>query len=75
MFETRVVRPIEFNYSARLGSKKGIFSIFFNIKVCCVLLIESPHVNTQYSIFNIKKENHLNYPKFAAMRFFQGPQE
>ena len=24
----------------------------------------------QYSIFNIKKENHPNYPKSAAMGFF-----
>ena len=38
-----------------------IFSIFFNMKVCCVFLLESPHrgdsnENTQYTIFNIKKE-------------------
>ena len=37
-----------------------IFSIFFNIKVCCVFSLESPHGgdsngNTQYTIFNIKK--------------------
>ena len=41
---------------------KDIFSIFFNIEVCCVLSLESPHrgdsnENTQYTIFNIKKEN------------------
>ena len=40
---------------------------------------ESPHRGdsnefTQYTIFNIKKENHLNYPKSAAMGFFSnGP--
>ena len=40
-----------------------IFSIFFNMKVCCVFSLESPHRGdsneyTQYTIFNIEKENH-----------------
>ena len=35
----------------------------------CVL-IRIASLNT---IFNIKKKITLNYPKFAAMRFFQGP--
>ena len=30
---------------------------------------------TQYSIFNIKMKITLNYPKYAAMGFFQGSQE
>ena len=30
---------------------------------------------TQYIIFNIKKKIILNYPKSAAMGFFQGTQE
>ena len=35
--------------------------IFFNMKVCCVFSLESPHGGdsneyTQYTIFNIKKE-------------------
>ena len=39
-----------------------IFLIFFNMKVCCVFLLESPHrgdsnENTQHTIFNRKKEN------------------
>ena len=39
-----------------------IFSIFFNLKVCCVFSLESPHrgdsyVYTQYTIFILKKEN------------------
>ena len=39
-----------------------IFSIFSNIKVCCVFSLESPHRGdsneyTQYTIFSIKKEN------------------
>ena len=38
-----------------------IFSIFLNMKVYCVLLLESPHM---------KKKNTLNYPKSAAMGFF-----
>ena len=38
-----------------------IFSILFNMKVCCVY--------TQYTIFNIKKKITLNYPKSAAMGF------
>ena len=37
-----------------------IFSIFFNMKVCCVFSLESPYRGdsneyTQYTIFNIKK--------------------
>ena len=40
-----------------------IFSIFFNVMVYCVFSLESPHRGdsnefTQYTIFNIKKENH-----------------
>ena len=51
-----------------------IFSIFFNVKVCCVFSLESPHRGdsneyTQYTIFNIKKKITLNYPKSAAMGF------
>ena len=42
--------------------------------------LELPHRGdsyeyTQYTIFNIKKKITLNYPKSAAMRFFQGTQE
>ena len=37
----------------------NIFSIYFNIKVCCEFSLESPHGGdsneyTQYTIFNIK---------------------
>ena len=51
-----------------------IFLIFFNMKVCCVFSLESPHRGesngyTQYTIFNIKKKITLNYPKSAAMGF------
>ena len=51
-----------------------IFSILFNLKVCCVFSLESPHQGdsneyTQYTIFNIKKKITQNYPKSAAMGF------
>ena len=40
-----------------------IFSIFCNIKVCCVFSLESPHRGdsneyTQYTIFNLERETH-----------------
>ena len=52
-----------------------IFLIFFNMKVCCVFSLESPHRGdsnefTQYTIFSMNKINTLNYPKSAAMGFF-----
>ena len=42
--------------------------------------IESPHRGdsdeyTQYTIFNMKKKNNLNYPKSAARDCFQGTLE
>ena len=46
--------------------------IFFNMKVCCVFSLESPHrghskENTQYTILN--KKITLNYPESSAMAF------
>ena len=55
-----------------------IFSIFFNMKVCCVFSLESPHRGdsneyTQYTIFNIKKINHPKLSKICSYGFlFQG---
>ena len=51
--------PMRVDYSARSGGIIRIFSIFFNMKVCCVFSLESPHRGdsneyTQYTIFNIK---------------------
>ena len=51
-----------------------IFSILFNMKVCCVFSLESPQRGdsneyTQYTIFNMKKKITLNYSKSAAMGF------
>ena len=69
------------NRSTRTEGKVEIsFSVFFNMKVYCVFLLESPHrgdpdENTNYTVFNIKKKITLNYPKSAAMGFFPGTQE
>ena len=43
--------------------------------VCYVFSLKLPHRGnsneyTQYTIFNTKKENYLNYPKSTAMGFF-----
>ena len=50
------------------------FSIFFNMEVCCVFSLESPHQGDsnkyiQYTNFNIKKKIIQNYPRSAAMGF------
>ena len=82
MFGTGVVRANEC-YSLRQvrWHNRVIIIIFFfyflNMKVCCVFSLESPDQGdsneyTQYTVFNIKKKITLNYPKFAAMGFFQG---
>ena len=58
-----------------------IISIFFNMKVCCVFSLESPHRGdsneyTQYTIFNVKKENHRKLSQICSYGFlFQGTQE
>ena len=57
------------------GYNRDIFSVFFNMKVLCVFSLESPHQGdsnefTQYTIFNIKKNITLNYPRSAAVRSF-----
>ena len=67
--------------SARSGCIIGIyFRFFLNMKVCCVFSLESPHRGdskkyTQYTIFNIKKKITINYPKSAAVGFFQRAEE
>ena len=72
---------MRFDYSARSGGLQGIFFfIFFNIKVYFVFSLESPHRGdsnefTQYTIFNMNEKDTINYPKPAAMGFFQGTQE
>ena len=46
-----------------------IFSIFFNMKVCCVFSIKSPHQGDsneyiKHTIFNINMKNH---PKLSQI--------
>ena len=59
----------------------AIFSIFFNMKVCCVFSLESPHRGdsnefTPYTTFNIKKENHPKLSLICSYGFLcQGTQE
>ena len=54
---------------------KDIFSVFSNMKVCCVCSFESLHRGdsneyTQHTILNTKKEKiTLNYPKSATVDF------
>ena len=81
MFGTGVVRANEcYSLHQVRRHNRGIFSIFFNIKVCCVFSIESPHRGdsneyTKYTIVNIKKIN-LNYiPSLHLWIFFEGTQE
>ena len=62
----------------------NIFLSFFNMKVCRVFSLESPHRGdsneyTQHTSFNIK-EHHPKYPKYsnvctAVMVFLLGTQE
>ena len=59
---------------------KGILSIFFNMRVCCVFSLESPHRGdsneyTQHTIFNIINKITLNCPESAPIGFFLGTQE
>ena len=56
-------------------SKCGYLEIFFYKKVYCVFSLESPHRGdsneyTQYTIFDMKKKNTINYLKSAAMGIF-----
>ena len=76
LFETRVVRAnMYYSLHQVMRHIRNIFSIFFNMKLCCVLSLESPHRGDsseykQYTIFNIKKKITLNYTKSAALGFF-----
>ena len=49
---------------------RDIFSIFFNMKICCVLSLESPQRGysnkyTHYTISEYKKENHPKLSKIC----------
>ena len=52
-----------------------IVSIFFNMKVYCVFSLESPHRGdsieyTQYTIFNMKKEEHHTLSQICSYGIF-----
>ena len=68
MFETGVECQVR-------GQNRDIISIFFDMKVYRVFLLESPRGDsnkyTQYTIFNIKRK----LSKTAAMGYFLGTQE
>ena len=65
-------------HCARLGGIIGIFfSVFFNMKVCCVISLESPHIGdfneyTQYTIFNIKRKSPLIISNLQLWDFSNG---
>ena len=75
VFETGVVRANKCYSLRQVGRhNRDMFSIFFNMKVCCVFSLELPYRGdsneyTLYTIF-LKKNIILNCPKSAAMRFF-----
>ena len=81
MFEAGVIRANECYSLRQVGRhNRAVFSIFFNMQVCCVFTLESSYRgdsndDTQYTIFNIKKKIALYYPKSAVTGFFQGTQE
>ena len=61
--------------SAMSGGIIRISSNLYNMKVCCVFLLESHHSGdsnkyTQNTVFNINKKITLKYPKSAAKEFF-----
>ena len=65
--------------STRSGGIIRISLIFYNIKVCCVFSLESPHWGesneyTQYTVFKIKKKKktHLIIPNLQPRDFFLG---
>ena len=58
-----------------------IFLIFFNMKVCCMFSLESPHRGdsneyTHNTIFNKQKGNHPKLSQICSYAFlYQGTQE
>ena len=49
-----------------------IFSIFFNIKVCCVFSLKSPHRgdSNEYTQYTIKKDNHPKLSQICSHGIF-----
>ena len=68
--------------SVNHNARSGTFSIFFNMKICCVFSLESPHRDrmsdsyeyTQHTSFNTYKKKSLNYCRSTAIGFFLGTQ-
>ena len=64
------------NYSARSECTTRImFSIFFNMKVCCVFPLElhyrgDSNEYTQYTIFNLNEENHPKLSQICSQGIF-----
>ena len=58
---------------------RDIFSVFFNMKVCCVFSLESPHQGdsneyTQYTISQYEKENQPKLTQICSYEIFSmGP--
>ena len=73
-----MVRANDVNHSARSDGIIGLFfSIFFNMMVCCVFSLESPHRGDfneykQHNSISIIKKISLNYSKYnvSAMGIF-----
>ena len=67
--------------STRSGGIIRTSLISYDMKVCFVFSLESPHrgdsnENTQYTIVSIRKKMTLNYSTSAALGFFfQGTQD
>ena len=68
------------NHSTRSGGhKRDIFSVFSNVKVCCMFSLESPHRSdsneyTPNTIFSIKTKNDLKFfPNLQLWDFSKGP--
>ena len=53
--------------NARSGGMIRIYWIFYNMKVC---VTEAILINTQYTVFNIKKENHTKLSQICSQGFF-----
>ena len=67
--------------SARSGVIIRISLVFYNIKICCMFSLESPHCcdsneYTQYTVFNIKKIYQTKLSQICSQGiFFLGTQE
>ena len=63
--------------NARSEGLMRISLSFYNMKVCCVFSLKSPHwgdsneyIHIQHTVFNIKTKITLNYPKPEAKGLF-----